>query len=433
MASAILPRRYRERVKPTEPTTSQNQRVQHRIVWVLAGTQVVGGLGNGAGIAIGALLVREISGSSGWAGMATVMLTLGAAAVTVPLASVAVRLGRRPALTVGWLLGAAGAAITVVAAESTSLPLVLLGLLLFGSSTAAGLQSRFAAVDRAVPSQVGRALSVVVWSTTVGAVIGPNLSGPGAAVANRVGVPDLAGPMLFALVAFALAGLMTFVFLRPDPLVRVEGATPQSTRVRAALPHVRGPAATAVYAIATAHAVMVAVMSLTPVHMEDHGSSLEVIGLTISLHIAGMFALSPVMGWLSDRWGASRTILAGQCTLIVAVAVAGTSGGSDVQISIGLTLLGIGWSASVIAGAAMLTRALEPAVRPLVQGFSDLSMNLAGAAGGLLAGLVVAWQGFGTLNAAAGALTIPVFVLVLAARRVAADVADGVSDEVSRP
>ncbi len=405
----------------TSTGTEEAAHIQRRIVTVLSFTQVVGGLGNGAGIAIGALLVKDISGSSGWAGMATVMLTLGAAAVTVPLASVAVRLGRRPALTIGWLLGASGAGITVVAAASTSLPLVLLGLLLFGSSTAANLQSRFAAVDRAVPSQVGRALSLVVWSTTVGAVIGPNLSGPGATVARRLGVPDLSGPMLFAVVAFALAGVMTFAFLRPEPLVRVDGAEPQSTRIRAALPHVRGTAATAVYAIATAHAVMVAVMSLTPVHMEDHGSSLQVIGLTISLHIAGMFALSPVMGWLSDRWGASRTILAGQCTLVVAVAVAGTSGGSDLQISIGLTLLGLGWSASVIAGAAMLTRAVDPAVRPLVQGVSDLSMNLAGAAGGLLAGLVVAWQGFGTLNAAAGALTVPVFVLVIAGRRVATE------------
>jgi MFS family permease len=400
-------------------TTAEDIRVQRRIVTVLSVTQVVGGLGNGAGIAISALVVKEVSGSSGWAGMAIVMLTLGAAAVTVPLAGVAVRAGRRPALTLGWVLGSAGAGLAVLGSELVSLPLVLLGLLLFGSGTAANLQSRFAATDRADPSQVGLALSLVVWSTTIGAVAGPNLTGPGASVARQVGVPDLAGPLLFSIVSFALAGLMTFVFLRPDPLVRLEDAVRAPSGVRAALPHVRGTTAVAMYAIASSHAVMVAVMALTPVHMEDHGSSLQIIGLTISLHIAGMFALSPVMGWMSDRWGSARTILLGQCTLIVAVAVAGTSRGSDLQITIGLILLGLGWSASVISGAAMLTRSVETSARPAVQGLNDLAMNMAGAFGGLLAGLVVAWQGFGTLTAAAGALTLPVIVLVLSGRRVA--------------
>jgi MFS family permease len=407
----------------TVSTTAESTRIQRRILTVLAATQVVGGLGNGAGIAISSLVVKDVSGSSGWAGMAVVMLTLGAAAVTVPLAGVAVRAGRRPALTLGWVLGSAGAVLSVLASQLQSLPLVLLGLLLFGSATAANLQSRFAAVDRAEPSQVGRSLSLVVWSTTVGAVIGPNLTGPGEVVARRVGVPDLAGPLLFSVAAFGLAGMMTFVLLRPDPLVRTEDAVAGSSGLRAALPHVRGTTLVAVYAIASSHAVMVAVMALTPVHMEDHGSSLQIIGLTISFHIAGMFALSPVMGWMSDRWGSARTILLGQCTLIVAVAVAGTAGDSDLQITIGLTMLGLGWSASVIAGAAMLTRSVEVSVRPAVQGFSDLALNMAGAFGGLLAGLVVAWQGYGTLTAAAGALTLPVIVLVLAGRRVAEVVA----------
>jgi MFS family permease len=383
----------------------------------------VGGVGNGAGLAVGALLVKDVSGSSGWSGMAVVMLTLGAAAFTMPLSSIAARKGRRPALTLGWLFGAAGAGIIILGAELESLPVLLAGLLLFGASTAANLQSRFAAVDRAAPGQVGLALSLVVWSTTVGAVIGPNLTGPGASVADVVGLPDLAGPVLFSAGGFVLAGLLTVVFLRPDPLVHAVGAKPRARGVRAALPHVRGRTATAILAIAASHAVMVSVMALTPVHMKDHGSSLNVIGLTISLHIAGMFSLSPLMGVLSDRWGADRTILLGQSILLLAVFVAGTSGHSEVQITAGLTLLGIGWSASVIAGAAMLTQTLAIEDRPVVQGFSDLSMNLAGALGGLLAGIVVALSGFGTLNAAAAVLTLPVIALVLAGRRVAASVA----------
>src|SRR5215207_3553600 len=404
-------------------TSSTDTSVQRRILWVLVLVQVIGGLGNGAGIAVGALLVKDISGSSGWSGTAVVMLTLGAAAFTIPLSSIAARTGRRPALTLGWMSGSAGAVVTVLAAEADSLPLVLLGLVFFGASTAANLQSRFAAVDRADPSQIGRSLSIVVWSTTVGAVIGPNLTGPGADVADTVGIPDLAGPMLFSAVGFCIAGLLTFALLRPDPLVHLADAAPAPRGLRAALPHVRGRTLTAIWAIASSHAVMVAVMALTPVHMQDHGSTLNVIGLTISLHIAGMFALSPVMGWLSDKWGPDRTILLGQSILLLAVAIAGTAGSSELQITIGLITLGLGWSASVIAGAAMLTRSLEVEVRPVVQGFSDLAMNLSGACGGLLAGVVVAISGYGTLNAAAAVLTVPVIALVLSGRRIAATLA----------
>ena len=382
--------------------------------------QIVGGVGNGAGLAVGALLIKDITGSSGWSGMAVVMLTLGAAAFTIPLSSIAAQRGRRPALTLGWISGATGAVVTIVGSDIRSLPVALVGLLLFGGSTAANLQSRFAAVDRADPTQIGRSLSIVVWSTTVGAVIGPNLTGPGAALAGSVGLPDLAGPMVFSAAGFLTAGLLTFVLLRPDPLQRTTASSQAPRGIRAALPHVRGRTFTAIWAIASSHAVMVSVMALTPVHMEDHGAALEIIGLTISLHIAGMFALSPLMGWLSDTWGHDRTILLGQVLLLLAVAVAGTSGDSQLQITIGLTLLGIGWSASVIAGAAALTASLAAADRPVVQGFSDLAMNLAGATGGLLAGIVVAVSSFGALNAAAAVLTVPVVALVLSGRRIAA-------------
>ena len=187
--------------------------------------QVVGGLGNGAGLAVGGLLLKDVTGSSGWSGMAVVMLTLGAAAFTVPLSSIAARTGRRPALTLGWVSGAIGAAVTVVASEADSLLLALVGLLLFGGSTAANLQSRFAATDRAATDKIGRSLSLVVWSTTIGAVIGPNLTGPGASLARSVGVPDLAGPMIFSAVGFGIAGLLTFALLRPDPLIQADGWT----------------------------------------------------------------------------------------------------------------------------------------------------------------------------------------------------------------
>ncbi len=378
---------------------------------------MVGGIGNGAGLAVGALLVKEVSGSAGWAGMAVVAMTLGAALFTVPLSNLAVHRGRRPALTLGWLGGALGALTVVAGAQWQSLPVLLLGFMLFGSSTAANLQSRFAAADRAQPADVGRSISLVVWATTIGSVAGPNLTGPGAAVAEALGIPDLAGPQVFSVIAFAVAGLLTWVLLRPDPLQPTAASGRRAPRILSALPYVRGRVALAIAAVALSHAVMVSVMALTPVHMQDHGAALEVIGLTISLHIAGMFALSPVFGWLTDRWGPEPTILMGQAVLILACGIAGTAGESDTQITIGLILLGVGWSMSVIAGAALLTRSLDSRVRPLVQGFSDLTMNLAGAAGGLLAGLLVATWSFAGLTSVAALLTVPVVVGILADAR----------------
>ncbi|HJR90496.1 MAG TPA: MFS transporter [Aeromicrobium sp.] len=389
--------------------------VQKRIVTVLAVTQVVGSLGIGAGLTIGTLLVKDITGSTGWAGLATVVQVIGAATVTVPLAKMAARFGRRPALSTGWCIAAVGALVSIQAAAADSLPIVLIGLCLFGASVAANLQSRFAAVDRAEPESIGRSLAFVVWSGTIGSVIGPNLVEPGAVVARRLDIPPLAGPMVFALIGFIVAAVMTFALLRPDPLAESIGRTVVRPSMRSALPHVRGPVALAIYAIATAHAIMVAVMALTPVHMQDHGATLRIIGLTISLHIAGMFALSPLMGWISDRAGPLPTILGGQAALVAAVVISGTSGHSEPRIMIGLGLLGIGWSASVIAGAALVARSTDGAVRPLIQGIADLTMHLAGAAGGLVAGVVVAAFGYGILNAAAGVLTVPLIIAVVGA------------------
>lgn len=390
---------------------------QRRTVGTLALAQVVGGIGNGAGLAVGALLIEDVTGSAGWAGLSVVAMTLGAAGFTIPLSNFAVHRGRRPALTAGWLGGALGAVTVVIGAELASLPLLLLGFLLFGSSTAANLQSRFAAADRAEPAAVGRSISLVVWATTIGSVAGPNLTGPGASVARALGIPELAGPQVFSAIAFTGAGLLTWLLLRPDPLDRRDAAAPPPPRIAAALPHVRGTTAVAIASVALSHAVMVAVMALTPVHMSGHGASLSIIGFTISLHIAGMFALSPVFGWMTDRWGAEPTILMGQAVLILACGIAGTAGESNVQITVGLVLLGVGWSMSVIAGAALLTRSVDAEVRPLVQGFSDLTMNLAGAAGGLVAGVVVALWSFGALSGVAALLTLPVVAAILVASR----------------
>lgn len=387
---------------------------QRRILTTLSTAQVVGGIGNGAGLAAGALLIRDVTGSTALAGMGTVMITLGAAVITMPLSNVAAKRGRRPALTFGWLIGSLGALLAVIGAETNQFIFVALGLVGFGSSTAANLQSRFAATDRSDAKHVARSLSLVVWATTIGAVAGPNLVGPGANLAAAFGLVPLAGPFIFSVLSFGLGALIVALFLRPDPLENQISTAAVKRSLKAALPFMNGVTKGAIGAIGASHAIMVAVMSLTPVHMADHGLSLTIIGFTISLHVAGMYALSPIFGWLTDRLGAANVIILGQAVFIVALLFTALDSDHHMSLAIGLTLLGVGWSASVIAAAALVTTSVAKESRTVVQGASDLVMNLSGAIGGLTAGIVVATTSFAFLSWLAMAVTIPVVVFAVA-------------------
>ncbi|WP_236567762.1 MULTISPECIES: MFS transporter [unclassified Nocardiopsis] len=412
----------------TWPDLSETARVrlQRRMVAALMLSQVVGGVGMGAMLAVGALIALELTGSDAWTGAATTMITLGAAVFALPLATLAARHGRRPGLAAGWLLGALGGGTVIAATLLGVFTLFLAGMVLIGAGTATNLQARHAAADLASDRNRGRDLSLVVWSTTVGAVLGPNLIGPTGGVAALLGLPALLGPVLLTTAGFVLGALVTFALLRPDPLLvaaaeqRGRGvpdaarlSAPATLRVVAASPG----ALLAVVGIVASHTVMVAVMTMTPVHMSHHGAALTVIGLTISLHIAGMYALSPVVGWLTDRLGRVPVLLGGQVILLCAAGVAGTAGHDGTQVTVGLVLLGLGWSFGLVSGTALLAESLPAGVRPRAQGVSDLVMNLGGAAAGALSGLVLAQAGFGGLNVFAALFTVPVFVLAVRALR----------------
>lgn len=402
--------------------------LQRRTLRLLVGTQIAGGLGIGSAVSVTGLLALDLSGSKVWAGGGGTAVTLGAALVAVPLARLAARRGRRFSLTVGWSTAGLGALITVVAAATGAFWLLLVGLLAFGAGNAANLQSRYAAIDLAPSSSRARDLSVVVWSTTVGSVIGPNLSGPGGAVARSVGLPPLAGPILFSMAGFVVAAVLVWVRMRPDPLLTAAASraklvapatgppapAPSSLSVVARHPH----ALLALVTIVCSQAVMVSVMTMTPVQMKGHGATLTLVGLTISLHIAGMYGLSPVFGWLSDRLGRVRVLLGGQGLLLLAALVAGTAGTSSWRLGVGLVLLGLGWSAGLIAGSTLLAESVPAEVRPSVQGTSDLLMNLVGAFGAAISGVLMAVIGFGGLTAVAAAVVLPVLVLAARARLV---------------
>jgi MFS family permease len=399
-----------------------------RRVGVLATAQLWGGLGVSAGLASGALLAKDVTGRASLSGLPQTASVLGAALLAVPLARLAGRSGRRVALLTGFAVAAVGAGLVVVAAATRAFPLLLVATALAGGGTAAGLQARFAATDGVAKAAHGRVLSTVVWAGTVGAVLGPNLLTPGAALARRLSLPDLAGPWVLAVCGLAIAGTVVAVWLRADAsATRRRRSASIPTVLRALARHRQ--AAAGIAAIATAHPVMVGVMAMTSVHLSDAGSSLRVIGLVISLHVFGMFGLSPVFGWLVDRWGELRVVWLGGGLLASGASAAAWGGALDNAarhadgaqvVGVGLFLIGLGWSACLIAGSALVAHASHEADVEVshtdVQGASDLVMGLSGATAGALSGVVLSIVGYVGL-AVGGALLVAPLVLFTAVRR----------------
>jgi MFS family permease len=384
-------------------------------------TQAVGAVGITIGIATASLLARDISGSENQAGLAQTAQVLGAAVASYSLARVMALRGRRHGLLAGYLLGAGGAVLAVVAGAVGSMPLLLLGALLLGSTTAANSGARYAATDLAEPLHRGRALSVVVWATTVGAVAGPNLTGPAAALARLLGLPELTGPFAVGAIGMLLAALVVGTLLRPDPLLLArtlagaDGTLPAGTswgRVRTALRE-RPVLVAAILGLVGSHAAMVAVMVMTPLHMEHGGAELRVIGVVISVHVLGMFAFAPLVGLLADRVGRAPVLATGGLLLTASLVLSGAAPeGSSWQIFGGLFLLGLGWSFGTVAASTLIADHAPLEARADVQGAADLLMNLGAAAAGGLAGLVVGSFGYATLSH--GSLALALLVLLAA-------------------
>jgi MFS family permease len=396
--------------------------IQRRTLRVLFATQVIGGTGSALGGAVTALLAAEIAGV-GVSGLAQSTGVVGAALFAVPATAIVHRLGRRPSLAAGYVCAAAGALLIVLAAMHASIPLLFAGTFLLGGSSAANYQARYAAVDLATPELRGRQLSLVVWATTLGAVIGPILAAPAGELLSRHGIPTLAGPFLFSALLFALAAVGLLALLRPDPAVvaGVQASAGRSGGVREGFRVVRAllPARLGVAAMAVGHVVMVGVMTMTPVHIRSAGHdaahTLSIVGLVLSFHIAGMYALSPVFGWLTDRIGRRAVIVLGIILLLAACAMAGTAGQSPAGLALGLLLLGMGWSATLVAGSTLLSDAVPTRERAAAQGFADLVMGLAGACAGALSGVVVGSWGYPALTLLAALATAPLIVAVVRA------------------
>ena len=385
--------------------TNELVALQKKTIRTLTLGQVLSGFGLGSTLSIGALLAADLSGSEAWSGSAATFSTLGAAVWAIPLARLAYRRGRRVALAFGAGLAITGAILVITAASIRFFPLLLLALFTMGAGSAVGLQARFAAVDLPDQGKSGRDLSMVVWATTIGAVIGPNLFGPGEVLGNYLGLPPMTGPFMITIAAQISASTVFFFGLKPDPLkvaqqlnAKTKGVRKVSLKSAFDTLMAYPKAAYAVIAIAFSHMVMVSVMSMTPVHMKHDGATLSIVGFVISIHIAGMYAFSPAFGWLADKLGRIQTVIAGQVIYIASLLISATAGHNHNQVTLGLFLLGLGWSAATVGGSALLTATLPAEQKTNVQGLSDSTMQLSGAFGGAIAGTILAAVQFEGLN-----------------------------------
>jgi len=398
-----------------------NTELQHKVVRTLAAAQILNGVGVAGTVAAGSLLVSSITDSETLAGLAQTSAVLGAAALALPLARLTAKGGRRLALSVGYISGVIGSLFAILGGSHRNIVLMLIGTFLVGAASAAGYQARFAAIDLATNETRAKQLSFVVWGSTIGAVTGPNLMQPAGNLAEKLNLPRLVGPYLISATTLIFATTVVLIFLRPDPylvanksdvMAKKKGAT------KIALSHIRtNPKALfAILSIAIGHVAMVSVMVMTPVHMAHVDVTLSVIGFVISVHVLGMYAFSPLVGFLSDRWGRVRVIQIGIVTLLLSTIVAGMAKADDAYtLGVGLFLLGLGWSCTLIAGSAFLSESVEAEFRAPSQGASDLVMNLSGALGGALAGVIIGTLSYGWLCAIAA---IPVAFLGLLSVRV---------------
>ena len=409
---------------------------RRRTLRVLLVAQVLGSLGIGAAPSIGVLLAEEITRSEAWAGIARASVTIGAALLALPLGVLAAREGRRRSLTLAWGSAAVGAALLVVAASTSSVAVMVVGMMALGAGSAAGLQSRFAATDLAVPAHRARSLSLVVWVGTLGAVLGPNLGIPGKVVESWLGLPPLSGAFVIGAVLLTATAVTVSLLMRPDPLAVAAqhrrapsagapasaGAARSPVNLRRALGEIRQvPAARfALTALVLAHVAMVSVMTMTPVSLAKHGHSITIVGITISVHVLGMYAFAPLVGSAADRFGRLPVILAGQGVLVVSAALNMIAPSSAGAVVVGLFLLGLGWSIVTVPASALLSQSVPAGSRPLVQGAGDSAMNAAAAIGAIGSGALMVTVGFAGLAGIAGALVLPVLWLARRQSRAAA-------------
>jgi MFS family permease len=400
----------------TDPSIVTEPPEQRRTLVILVLAQVLSGAALAAGVTVGALLAQDMLGSTLLSGLPSALFAAGGALAAVGVGRLSERSGRRVGLTAGYLVGAVGGFGVVAAAWLDDIVLLFASLFVYGAGVATSLQARYAGVDLAAPSRRGRAVSTVLVATTFGAVVGPNLVSVTGRMAEAIGIPALAGPFLLAGVAYGAAGLLLWAMLRPDPLQLARAlAIVPSTAVGPDLnSRQRGSAwSPAVVSgagiLVLTQFVMVAIMTMTPIHIQHYGHDLSATGVVISAHIAAMFLPSPLSGWLVDRFGPRAIATASALTLLVAgLLAAAAPSASVITLGLALVLLGLGWNFGLVSGSTVITDAVPLAFRARTQGTVDLVVAVAGACGGVGSGLLVSATSYRTLALLGGLVALAV-------------------------
>ncbi|MGE7640451.1 MFS transporter [Peribacillus frigoritolerans] len=395
-----------------------------RTLIIISISQIFGGAGLAAGVTVGALLAQQMLGTDAFAGVPSGLFTLGSAGAALIVGRLSQRYGRRTGLTAGFMIGGLGAIGVITAAIINSVFLLFASLLIYGAGTATNLQARYAGTDLANNKQRATAISITMVFTTFGAVAGPNLVNVMGDFALSIGVPSLAGPFILSAAAFILAGLVLFVLLRPDPLViarTIEASKQESNRLGYSadteqMVNKRGIIVGAAIMVLT-QIVMVAIMTMTPVHMRHHGHDLGEIGLVIGFHIAAMYLPSLVTGVLVDKFGRTAMAIASGATLLLAGLISAIApGDSMILLVIALSLLGLGWNFGLISGTALIVDSTDTSNRAKTQGTVDVLIALSGVSGGALSGMIVAGSSYTALSFIGGLLSLLLIPVVIWSR-----------------
>ncbi|MCM3176753.1 MFS transporter [Cytobacillus horneckiae] len=402
----------------------KQQKLYRQTLLIVVISQIFGGAGLAAGITVGALLAQDMLGTDSFAGVPTALFTLGSAGAALLVGRLSQHFGRRTGLATGFLVGGAGAIGVILAAIMHSIPLLFASLFIYGAGTATNLQARYAGTDLATSRQRATAVSIALVSTTVGAVAGPNLVDVMGRFAASINVPALAGPFILAAAAYILAGLVLLAFLRPDPLFiataladyqKMKDANPLENDYKGMAINKRGIVAGATVMILT-QIVMVAIMTMTPVHMGHHGHGLSEVGMVIGIHVGAMYLPSLITGVLVDRLGRTIMAIASGITLLSAGVLAAVApADSMLGLIIALALLGLGWNFGLISGTALIVDSTNASTRAKTQGTVDVLIALSGASGGMLSGMVVAQTSYATLSIVGGILSLLLIPFVIRA------------------
>lgn len=408
-------------------STEAQQKLYKQSLIVVVMSQIFGGAGLAAGITVGAILAKDMLGAESFAGLPTALFTLGSALSAYLVGRISQRYGRRFGLSFGFMAGGLGALAVVIAATIDHVFLLFLALFVYGAGTSTNLQARYAGTDLATEKQRATAISIALVSTTFGAVAGPNLVTPMGKFAELFGIPALAGPFILAAAAYLVAGLIFLLYLRPDPYlvaraIAVENEKQQHKTTDDSHQEERSEVQcigvfVGAIVLVLSHAVMVGIMTMTPIQMQNHGAGLSAVGLVIGLHVAAMYLPSLGTGILADKLGRTLMVIASGVTLAVAGIMAALApGGSLFWLALALILLGLGWNFGLISGTAIIIDSTNMKTRAKTQGAVDVWVALAGTIGGLLSGVIVAYTSYAVLGLIGTCLALLFIPLTIWAR-----------------